>query len=363
MPQDSNDAVAAPGISLWKLIAWTTAILVGLWVSITAVQRYRMEKLRTEVESRGGRLEGQVIQPRWYSWLATKVPNGWPRQTVLKFSDSFRRVVHVHLPEGSFLPPDFVSRLSIFRQVQQLDLPNCDLSDADLEKLSAFSELHHLNLNGNRVSDRGLAELDRLPFLRTLELGQTRVGDGVLHQVSSLKSLVSLNVSATLVTDDGLRAMGSPPSLRYLYLSGSRISDSGLSAMDAQPVLILLELTGCPISDQGLREINDSRFPSLQSLNVAETQVTADGIADMKLNGLRELKWLTFPHVRMMDHHWLSLATVKSLVRLNWGDVQLRREFIWLPASRSRMPLDSFEVVGIPGRDFYPRRSKPFFSR
>lgn len=360
MPHDSHEPTVERGVSPWRWIAWTLVLLVSLWVTVAAVHRYQMVKIRSEVESRGGRLEGRELSPGWYRWLEAKAPTDWLKQMAIKGRANFRRVHAVSVPPGSELPPDFVSRLTIFRHVRQLQMANCNLDDRDLERLPEFRELTYLNLSGNRVSDNGVVGLDRLPLLRTLELAETRVGDGVLRQLSSHPSLVSVNVSGTLVTDDGLRAMGSPRRLCYLYLSGTRVSDSGLAALNTQPYLKLLELTGCPISDRGLQEINDARFPSLNTLHLKDTQVTADGIATMKVNSPRDLKWLNFPNVPMENHHWESLAAIKSLVRLTWGDVQLRRGYTRSAKTRrSLLPLDSFEVMGLPGRKSYPYKPVP----
>ncbi len=341
MSQDSHDQNIASSFSLWKWIAWTAAILAGIGVANTAVDRHRMEQLRTEVESRGGRLEGSYFVPDWYKWLESKAPSGWPKQAVLKLKGNFQRVVAVRLPPGTVLPHNFISRLTRFRSLAHLELPDCHLSDADLDHLSEFSNLRYLDLRGNLVSDGGLAHLDKLVLLEQVHLPGTRAGDEVLRQAATLPNLRFLNLSRTSVTDAGLQGLRTHLKLRYLVLDGTQISDSGLASLLPQPSLVNLTLNHCAITDKGLAAIDDSRFPALGQLEVRKTQVTADGISRLRLSHLRDYQ---FPNASLTDEHWLALARMKSLVWVHWGEIHLRREFE-RSSSRRRIALDSFVVI------------------
>lgn len=320
MSQDSDKSNITPSFSLWRWIAWAAALLMGLWVAVTAVDRYQMEKLRTEVESRGGRLEGKEIPPGWYLWMVDHAPTDWLELFVLKFYGNFRRVVAVRVPPGTSLPPQFISRLTRFRQITVIELPNCQLTDFDLEGLSKFTELKHLNLQRNPVTEKGLTPLSKLLSLEVVLLNDTRVGGPVLDQSLSLPKLNTLDVSRTNVTDAGLR------SLR------------------PQPTLIGLALKGCAITDRGLDEFDDVHFPNLRSLNVAETQVTADAISRLRLGSLQSL---SFPNVSMTDEHWRGLLEMKNLSYLSWGDIVLLRSEAPL-VSRPGTSLSSFVVFSIP---------------
>ena len=342
MPQDDHENPAEPRFSLWRWIAWTAALLVGLWVALTAVDRHQMEKLRTEVESRGGWLQGRNLYPGWYTSLLTKAPNGWPKQAVQKLSGCFLRVVEVRLPPETALPQDFILRLSRFQRVTHLELPYCHLTDADLDGLSKFKELQYLNLSGNDVTDAGLAHLDELPDLRYLIFQRTRVGDGVLFQASRLPNLSCLNVGETSITDAGLRTLATLPNLTALYLGSDQISDTGLASVAPQPSLTQLGLRGSQITDKGLNTIDDVHFPALRHLDIAETQVTAEGVSRLRLS---ELRGLSFPNVTMTDEHWRDLVGLKTLDYASWGDVELRRrEHFWGGGGR-RIRIDSFRTV------------------
>lgn len=345
MPQDSHEPRAATGFTLWKGIGWTTALIVGLWVSITAVQRYRMEKLRSEVESRGGRLEGEDFYPGWYNWLQIKAPSGWPTVMVLKWDRSFRRVVHVHVPPGSTLPPNFISRLTCFQQLTRLELPDCQLTDADLADVSEFTKLKYLDLSRNPISDRGLARLDKLANLEVVVLNETRVGDQVLQQASRLPNLITLMLAGTVASDDGLKDVGAFPKLKVLDLSGTRVSDLGLESLPLLPHLLQLSVNGCSITDRGLAAIDDGRLPDMTALGLSQTQVTADGVVRLRMGKLQSL---SFPNVAMTDEHWRGLAGMKRLEYLTWGNTSLYRARSF-PTRGPRVVLDSFiEIPTLP---------------
>ncbi len=348
MSQDSHEPIAARVFSPWKWIAWTVAILVGLWVAITAVDRHQMEKLRTEVESRGGRLEGQEFPPAWYHWLETKAPTDWLRQAVLRLKGNFRRVVSVHVPPGSLLPSQFFSRLSRFQKINWIELPSCQLSDQDFEGLTKFTELGYLDLRGNPVTDKGLAQLSELSSLQVLLLDETHAGDQVLQQAFNMPKLTTLLMSKTKVTDAGLKELGSHaaaarPTLKVLFLNGTQISDEGLNSLLTQPSLTHFSLSGCEITDRGLGAIDDVRFPLLTALDVGETKVTGDGISKLRLDHLQSL---SFPDVAMTDEHWRGLTGLKKLDYVTWGDVSLRRVEVF-HATGKRTRLDTFKATGV----------------
>ena len=345
MPDNSDQSNAASRFSPWRWLAWGAAILAGILVASAALDRYRMEKLRAEVESRGGRLEGQLIYPGWYKWLLAKAPQGWARQTVLKLSGNFRRIVTVNVPPGSALPPHFISRLTRFQSLGKLILPGCHLTDSDLDGLSKFSELRILVLRDNPVSDRGFTHWDKLQLLRTIDLQGTRFGDECLSQIVWLPNLSYLDLTNSSVTDAGLRIMGSHPTLRTLFLSGTQVSDGGLNKLATQPQLSQLSLDNCPITDAGLAAIDDRRFPLLVSLDISGTQVTAEGVSRLRLGRL--LRY-SFPAVSMNDENWHELAGLKKLDYVTWGDVDLRRCEVFPAGGRGRRTrLDAFRTVTI----------------
>ncbi len=314
MPQDSHEPVAVPGSSLWKWIAWVAAILVGLWVTITAVDQHRMEQLRTEVESRGGRLDGMEFPPDWYLWLVDHAPTDWLELFALKFYGNFRRVVAVRVPPGTSLPPQFISRLTRFRHITVIDLPDCRLTDFDLEGLSKFTELKSLNLQRNPVTDKGFAPISKLSSLEIVLLNDTRVGDPVLRQTLCL------------------------PNLKKLDLSRTNVTDAGFSSLGPQPAMTVLSFNGCAITDQGLGEFDDVHFPMLTSLNLSDSRVTSDGISRLRLGRLQSF---SFPDVSMTDEHWRGLLEMKCLYYLNWGDMWLHRVTdLTVPRTGSRQ--DSF---------------------
>ena len=345
MSQEAHDPNTAQRFSPWKWIAWTTAIVAGFWVAIMAVDRHRMEQIRSEVESRGGRLEGGILAPDWYMWLVAQAPNGWIKEGVLKLQGNFRRVVAVRLPPGTTLPQQFISRLTRFRRISVIELPDCQLTDSDLEGLSKFTELKYLNLQGNPVTDKGLAQLGQLPNLVTLILRGTKAEGQFLADSSNWPGMSQLDLSHSPITDDGLKNIATLPILRSLLLADTQVSDAGLKSLAVEPSVEVLLLRGCPITDQGLAEIDDRRFPKLFLLDLVRTEVTSDGVSKLPLSRLTELE---IPDVELTASHWRELLRMKSLVFLTWGGCVLQRDI------RKASPANSF-VVLYDRKGRYPR--------
>ena len=332
MPQDDHEPDHVRSYPLWKWIAWCAVLLIGHWGAVTAVDRHQMERLLTEVESRGGRLEGSVSRPPgWYLWLVDHAPNDWLEEFVLKFYGNFRRVVAVRVPPGTTLPPQFISRLTRFRQITVIELPDCHLTDFDLKGLSKFTELKSLNLQRNPVTDKGLGLLSELSSLEIILLNDTRVGDLVLEQTLSL------------------------PKLNTLDLSRPNVTDAGLRSLRPQPTLLGLTFKGCAITDRGLDEFDDAHFPNLRSLNVSETQVTADAVSRLRLGNLQSL---SFPNFSMTDDHWRELLEMKSLFYLTWGDVWLHRSETSLVSPLGTRS-SSFVVFSVPNHGRHRLRRGP----
>lgn len=338
MSHKSHEPLAEHGFSPWRWIAWTLALVLGLWVAIMAVHRHRMEKIRSEVESRGGRLEGEHFSPGWYEWLLAITPGGWPKEAVLKFKGNFQRVTIVHLPPATTPPHDLIARLNAFKQIRELSLPECQLTDDDLDGLSKLTSLRQLNLSGNAVTDRGLAQLANLSELRVLELFETRAAGHFLEHSSRWPELSSLRLSRSPVTGEGLARMGTLPNLRVLLLDHSHVSDLGLTSLAVQPELATLTLDASLITDQGLAAVDDRRFPKLQVLQVGQTAVTANGVSRLQSSGLARLM---VPNLELSDEHWRELTRMKKLTLVRLDEVEYWRETKRGPTG-GRIVLDSF---------------------
>lgn len=87
--------------------------------------------------------------------------------------------------------------------LQEIQLSDTDVTDADLAHLRGLSGLRLLSL-GSQITDAGLAYLSSLTGLYILDLDFTQITDAGLAHLQGLANLKSLELSETQITDAGL---------------------------------------------------------------------------------------------------------------------------------------------------------------
>lgn len=87
--------------------------------------------------------------------------------------------------------------------------------------------------------------------------------------------ITALNLTAMVLDDADLDVLARFPNLQQLDLTATRLTDKGLAKLAEHHGLTNLSLQQCRITDSGLLQLKD--LPQLQMLNVAFTDVTADG--------------------------------------------------------------------------------------
>lgn len=129
----------------------------------------------------------------------------------------------------------------------------------------AKGDIVAVNLRGTWVSDVELIDIGRLPKLERLDLSHTRITDEGMLNLKSATGIRELNLYyAELITDQGMSAIRSWTMLRRLNLRGTRIANGTLEIV--------------------------SRLPHLEALDIANTQVTDNGLDLLiALTGLKEL--------------------------------------------------------------------------
>ena len=191
------------------------------------------------------------------------------------------RITEINFFNAPQQNPDF-SRLNGLTELRRLSMQRCDLSDAMLAALPPLPALEFLSLAGNPgVTDAALKSLGARTNLRTLILSGTGVsGAGLLY----LRPLAKLN-SLTLnnLTDfrgQSLGELAALSGLRHVALVQTPLGDAELAALKSDSLQILdLRLTR--ITDEGLKRLPE-QLPRLDWINVANTVVTAGGIAALE---------------------------------------------------------------------------------
>jgi len=102
------------------------------------------------------------------------------------------------------------------------------VSDAGLAALRAFTELDELTIGDSRVHG-GIADLSAWPRLRTVSLVGLELGDKAVAQLAAHLPLAVLDLSATEIRDPS--ALAALPHLRTLGVAQTRLSAAGVAAV------------------------------------------------------------------------------------------------------------------------------------
>lgn len=88
--------------------------------------------------------------------------------------------------------PDLSVLSRVREQLVWLQLPNCGLTDEDMEDISALDKLFRLNLSQNQIGDQGIVQLKGLKHLEQLNIYGTRVTSKSLQMLAGLPAMKKL---------------------------------------------------------------------------------------------------------------------------------------------------------------------------
>ena len=222
--------------------------------------------------------------------------------------DSFRTA----LPQARILFAGAPSR-------PQAPPPSGDLKQW-ITALGGTTRSGHVGLRGIPLNAASVAALARFPGLRSLDLEATGLGDSALASLATLTSLEELNLNQNPISDAGLNFLAPLKNLHKLALNNTYVE---ALALPAWPLLADLSLLGTPVVELAAL----TRLPALRRLNLAETDITGQGIrtlASLSLERLdlsgtdvddvapwqafTSLTWLSLRDTRITDKSLLQLA-------------------------------------------------------
>ncbi|MBI4663201.1 MAG: hypothetical protein HY735_30710 [Verrucomicrobia bacterium] len=240
------------------------------------------------------------------------------------------------------------------------DQPLMKVDDAMLSRFAVFKELEELDLTDAQITDEGLAYLKPFTRLKKLSLLSTRIDGSGLRHLRALTHLIDLDLRDTQVTDAGLSNVKDFPNLEVLRLNWARkLTDAGLVHLKSLVNLEKLELWGTKISDAGVAhltnltnlkhvDLNQTRITGASwdilcgFTNLTELRISSTGISDAGLAQLKRLPKLEVLHLggskQVTD---LALQQLQDLPRLKV--VSLRDGTIsevGLMALKNRPPLE-----------------------
>ena len=110
---------------------------------------------------------------------ATTETVAWMQKSVGDFAELTRSIVAVSLTDsqqGDALIDVLTREHESLRQLTKLTLAGCKLANASVLQLSVFKNLQRLDLSRSRVSNEAMLITDKLPMLVSLKLNGTAVG-------------------------------------------------------------------------------------------------------------------------------------------------------------------------------------------
>jgi hypothetical protein len=219
------------------------------------------------VERAGARIGGVGLQ------RATKL------DTVRPLLSQLHDLEELNLGNPAVTDAD-VRALQGLPRLRSLGLMGAPIGDEALAVMKTLPSLRVLNLIGTKVTDAGLAQLRDLTALEYLGLKDTAVTDAGLGNLKNLTHLTNLNLADTKVTDVGLVNLAGMTRLESVNLSNDDVTDAGLAQLARVTGLMGLNIAGTKVTDAGL--VHLKRIPKLTKLNVTGTLVTEQGVKDAK---------------------------------------------------------------------------------
>ena len=237
-----------------------------------------------------------------------------------------------------------LEHLRKLKNLKNLRLDGCEISDDGLELIAGFPKLESLRLQSGIMTDSGLAHLSTLKHLRRLELNQCEnVGESGVAYLAPLTALTFLNLSHTGVTDEGVAHLRPLTNLTYLNLQGTAIADDAVEALQPITELALLYLDQTAISDTALEYLKS--FRKLTDLSLSETAVTDAGLKH--LSELTRLRSLRIGGTKITDDGLAHLAGLTHLTSLDISDTSVTERGLKYLAHLERLREIRIEDSGV----------------
>ena len=216
-----------------------------------------------EVDESGSPLLPGHRPPPWPSWLRTLFGDDFFRTVVTAYVESdaeFESLKQLdqlqHLSCGDSVTNAGLARLKELRHLRNLDLIGDDSVAAGLEHITALTQLEELNLSNTDVGDAELERLKGMAQLRYLGLVGTRITDAGLRHLEGLTRLEDLTLNKTQIGDAGVQHLKGLKQLKRLGLGNTRVTDASLEHLIGLKNLVHLELQFTSVTADGVRKID-----------------------------------------------------------------------------------------------------------
>ncbi|KAA0044905.1 F-box/LRR-repeat protein 14 isoform X1 [Cucumis melo var. makuwa] len=205
------------------------------------------------------------------------------------------------------------------RQKRSLERLPSHLADALLRRLHARRLLYPsllevfkytievVDLSGeNAVDSEWMAYLGSFRYLQALNVSNChRLSSSGIWAISGMTTLRELNVSRCLkVTDAGIRHLLSIPTLEKLCIAETGITAHGVALISSLKTLVFLDLGGLPVTDQALSSLQV--LTKLQYLDLWGSKISNSGSDVLQM----------FPKLSFLNIAWTNVTKFPNLPHL-----------------------------------------------
>lgn len=138
----------------------------------------------------------------------------------------------VWLPDVREWSAGDLRNLKGIKQLESLDFYRTPVTDRDMADLELFPTLSSITLNaGNKVTDQGLARLHELVSLQSFRLHtNSQVSDNGMQHLAKAKTLRSIRFfDVVAVSDTGLKHLKQLTNLESILIQGTQVTEDGIA--------------------------------------------------------------------------------------------------------------------------------------
>lgn len=244
------------------------------------------------------------------SWDLTKEPKDWYGITIKNGTVSEIKL------RGNALKGNFPAILSVFSNLEVLDLSNNNISGEVSASVSSLSKLISFSINDNFLSGDPTHILSSQNLLQELSIGHNQfIFNDINDLLQNFTSVKVLDISGLNLTSVP-QQISKFASLEILDLSDNQLK-TGFNNLSALTSLQSLNLAGNELS---ILPTQLADLPQLTTLNLSRNVLGLN--YESKLNNLINLEWLSLENNQLKDLP-VNINRFQKLIHLNLGRNQI----------------------------------------
>ena len=248
-----------------------------------------------------------------------KIAEPSPDEVIAKFSSL----------QGPQITDAAIAELTSLKQgadrITEINADNSLLTKNAFEHIDRLTNLRQLRLNRTQIDNDVCQKIASLSSLEVLTLADTQINDVGVAALSGLQNLKHLELTRCRISENGFHAIGNLPSLKTILIDSTNLNDRSLDLLCNASTLTELTLSRNGISDFGL--ISLKKLELLEYLEIGLTGISGEGLAKLiKGGGLKNLRYLGVYACPITEKGAKVISTIKSLERLNIGNVQMMND-------------------------------------